>query len=144
MRPNIKRPTKTPVTGLDLKNFEGMQQAFVEGKKAQGFLFNTITGRQEIRIPIPGQARTFLGFNIIADRTVATAVPFTILFSLNLNNDVIVQGCATSLFSPTNNIASEYYKYCRPLTGSDTLIIVTDNPALDTFRTIFQFYYSER
>lgn len=134
---------KIVTSSPDLKNFKAMQDQYNKGKKSAGQLVNMVSGRTEIKIPITGTARAFLGFKIIPEikGTGGSAIGFTSQLSVTLNNDIIIQNGALLLYTPVNIVNKEYFEYLRPLTGADTLIVSFINPIADTFAVVFQYYY---
>ena len=135
-------------SNANLSNLKELQDVHNKGKKSFGQLIPMPSGRNEIRIPITGTARALLGFNISycpkdlhgnnVDFSPATQV------SVTLNNDIIINNVALILLSPDNNQSNEFYKYVRPLTGSDQLILTTTNAANESFYIVFCYYFVDK
>ncbi len=102
-------------------------------KRSKGYSFVATASPSSIaKIDLSGTAKMFLGFRFINalanDR-----------FTLNINEELIIEDGVAQLYETVTNNNSEYFEYLRYLTGKDTIKITYQGAAAQT--ALVQLYY---
>lgn len=97
-------------------NIDQIRALINRGKCSKGFIIPVLVGTQEFSLKLPSDARILLGFCIGIFTAGET-------FSLQVNQEKIVDGAPVSCFTNLNRVlVDEYYVYPRPLSGQDEIL----------------------
>ena len=118
------------------QNIEKVRSWIKKQKRSKGYVHALSTGTTEFNLDISGSARIFLGFALLFSETAIGSQPAT--FTLNINEEIIVNQVQPSFFSP-DFMDDEYYFFPRPLSGTDVVDVTYNNPNAD--QTVFMIVY---
>lgn len=123
-------------TPMDSKQFIDAMQQFIRcQKRIVGFQFTVQAGSTlTSKLDIDGTARIMLGFNLVG-----AGDEQLVSFSLQVNNDLVIQPTAISNLS-SNFIDEEYYSIPRPLSGRDSVEVTFNNVGPQQIVTLAIFY----
>lgn len=142
---NNKQVVRTPqfpgvqTAGGDVAaRIESVRAFIKKQKRVKGFVFGITSGTgNKLNIKLSGAARLLLGWSILFD---ADADPGDIPLSVTLkvNNEEIVEDVNPLFFSP-DFMDDEYYFFPRPLSGQDSIIMLSEGVADINMK--LAFYY---
>jgi len=130
----LKPGAGVPGMGIQQQNFDLNRFMNNNGMKVKGTKFTSVIGTTEIDIKLSGTAKLMVGFKIVPKAGHTAAYNPAKVFSLVVNNDVIIQDAPADAFSITNISYStqNYCEFLRLLNGSDNIkILFTDTAAVD-------------
>jgi len=120
------------------KPFAAMRREYIEGIRAKGFAFTTVTGTAEKQLSLSGLGKQLLGINFFAAGAIADDVTLT----LKVNNDVVLEKVNANAIANNTTNPRQYYDLGRPLTGQDTILLeFTDGVGAQPFNIVL--YYTQ-
>jgi hypothetical protein len=115
-------------------------------RRIKGYSFTVPSGQSTQNIQLSGTARILLGIAMLPQfRTAVNTTPLTVGFqniteiTLKINNEIVIENLHPNFLS--NFLNDDEYNYLpRPLSGTDQIILVFNNPNL-TENVNIAFYY---
>lgn len=115
-------------------------------RRIKGYSFTVPSGQSTQNIQLSGTARILLGIAMLPNfKTGVNTTPFTVGFqnitevTLKINNEIVIENLHPNFLS--NFLNDDEYNYLpRPLSGTDQIILVFNNPNL-TENVSIAFYY---
>ena len=115
-------------------------------RRIKGYSFTVPSGQSTQNIQLSGTARILLGIALLPNfKANVNTTPFTVGFqnitevTLKINNEIVVENLHPNFLS--NFLNDDEYNYLpRPLSGTDQIILVFNNPNL-TENVSVAFYY---
>ncbi len=115
-------------------------------RRIKGYSFTVPSGQSTQNIQLSGTARILLGIAMLPNYKAAVNTnPYTVGFqnitevTLKINNEIVVENLHPNFLS--NFLNDDEYNYLpRPLSGTDQIILVFNNPNL-TENVSVAFYY---
>lgn len=106
----------------------------VQWERAKGFTIATVIGSVNLPVSFPGGGAQLVGIAVTS-----TSVTQTLTFTVN--NDVVIDGVSVVAFQKTSANPTPFYRFFRPLSGSDTLTMRIADTVAGTF-TMVAYYRS--
>ena len=115
-------------------------------RRIKGYSFTVPSGQSTQNIQLSGTARILLGLAFLPNYKAAVNTnPFTVGFqnitevTLKVNNEIVIENLHPNFLS--NFLNDDEYNYLpRPLSGTDEIVIIFNNPNL-TENCSVAFYY---
>jgi hypothetical protein len=115
-------------------------------RRIKGYFFTVPSGQSTQNIQLSGTARILLGIAMLPNfKTGVNTNPYTVGFqnitevTLKINNEIVIENLHPNFLS--NFLNDDEYNYLpRPLSGTDQIILVFNNPNL-TENVSVAFYY---
>lgn len=115
-------------------------------RRIKGYSFTIPSGQSTQNIQLSGTARILLGIAMLPNfKTGVNTNPYTVGFqnitevTLKINNEIVIENLHPNFLS--NFLNDDEYNYLpRPLSGTDQIILVFNNPNL-TENVSVAFYY---
>ena len=115
-------------------------------RRIKGYSFTVPSGQSTQNIQLSGTARILLGIAMLPQfKTAVNTNPYTVGFqniteiTLKINNEIVIENLHPNFLS--NFLNDDEYNYLpRPLSGTDQIILVFNNPNL-TENVNIAFYY---
>jgi hypothetical protein len=103
-------------------------------ERAKGFTTQTINGTVNLPITFPGGGAQLVGIAVVSTATTQT-------LNFTVNNDVVIDSVNVAAFQRTAANPAQYYRFFRPLSGSDTLTMRITDTGANSF-TMVAYYRS--
>jgi hypothetical protein len=115
-------------------------------RRIKGYSFTVPSGQSTQNIQLSGTARILLGIAMLPNfKAAVNTNPYTVGFqnitevTLKINNEIVIENLHPNFLS--NFLNDDEYNYLpRPLSGTDQIILVFNNPNL-TENVSIAFYY---
>jgi len=101
-------------------------------KKLRGFVFTVPAGNSTQNITLQGNARMLLGLRVYQE-----AYTTSNQISLNINQEIILDGVDAAFLGAQNFTGDEYFKIERILTGQDTIELNFNSVGSQETRVLF-------
>lgn len=106
----------------------------VQLERCKGFTIATVNGTVNLPVSFPGGGAQLVGLAVLSTSATQT-VTFTV------NNDVVIDSVNVVALQRTAANPAQYYRFFRPLSGSDTLTMRIQDTGAGTF-TMVAYYRS--
>ena len=133
--------------GQQVKNMsiDQIRTLIKKQRRIKGYTFSVPSGQSTQRIQLSGTARILLGIALLPVANNLNSTPYVIGFqnitevTFKVNNEIVIENLHPNFLS--NFLNDDEYNYIpRPLSGTDEISIVFNNPNLTEICTV-AFYY---